>query len=33
MGLDHTRLTYFCGGLNHKLTGVQEAQVIRQVIA
>jgi len=33
LGLDHTKLTYFYGGLNHKLTGVQEAQVIREIIA
>jgi hypothetical protein len=33
MGLDHTRLTYFYAGLGHKLTGVQEAHVIREVIA
>jgi hypothetical protein len=33
MGLDHKRLTYFYGGLDHKLTGVQEAQVIEEIIA
>ena len=33
MGLDHKKLTYFYGGLNHKLTGVQEAHVIDDVIA
>lgn len=33
MGLDHNRLTYFHGGLNEKLTGVQEANVIRGIIA
>jgi len=33
MGLDHHKLTYFYGGLNHKLTGVQEAHVIDEVIA
>ena len=33
LGLDHQKLTYFYGGLNHKLTGVQEAQVIRDVLA
>jgi hypothetical protein len=33
MGLDHRRLTYFYGGLQHKLTGVQEAQVIRDIMA
>jgi hypothetical protein len=32
MGLDHTRLTYFYGGLNHKLTGVQEAHVIEDAL-
>ncbi len=33
LGLDHERLTYFYGGLNHKLTGVQEAAPIRGVLA
>jgi len=33
MGLNHERLTYFYGGLNHKLTGVQEAHVIHDLIA
>jgi hypothetical protein len=33
MGLEHEKLTYFYGGLNHKLTGVQEAHVIKEVIA
>jgi hypothetical protein len=33
MGLNHQRLTYFYGGLNHKLTGVQEAHVIHDLIA
>ena len=33
MGLDHEKLTYFYGGLNHKLTGVQRAEVIHDVIA
>jgi hypothetical protein len=33
MGLDHRRLTYFYGGLNHRLTGVQEAQVISDIVA
>lgn len=32
MGLDHEHLTYFYGGLNHKLTGVQESHVIQDVI-
>jgi hypothetical protein len=33
MGLDHTRLTYFYGGLNHRLTTVQEAHVIHDLLA
>jgi hypothetical protein len=33
MGLDHRKLTYFYGGLENKLTGVQEAEVIRSLIA
>lgn len=33
MGLDHNRLTYFHGGLNEKLTGVIEANVIRGIVA
>ncbi len=33
MGLDHRKLTYFYGGLNQKLTGVDEAEVIRGVVA
>ena len=33
MGLDHHHLTYFYGGLNQKLTGVNEANVIDEVIA
>ncbi len=33
MGLDHNLLTYFYGGLNQKLTGVQEATVIEEIIA
>lgn len=32
MGLDHRRLTYFHGGLDEKLTGVVEANVIRQAL-
>ncbi|MBI1901951.1 MAG: DUF1501 domain-containing protein [Planctomycetia bacterium] len=32
MGLDHRRLTYFYGGLNHKLTGVEEAGVMEKII-
>ncbi len=33
MGLDHRKLTYFYSGLDQKLTGVQEAQVIREILA
>jgi hypothetical protein len=33
MGLDHRRLTYFYGGLNHRLTGVQEAHIIHDILA
>jgi len=33
MGLDHNRLTWFYGGLNQKLTGVQEAHAIEQMLA
>ena len=33
MGLDHTKLTYFYGGLERKLTGVVEAHAIHDVIA
>lgn len=33
MGLDHRKLTYFYGGLENKLTGVQEAEVIRGILA
>ncbi len=33
MGLDHRRLTYFHGGLDEKLTGVIEANPIREVLA
>ena len=33
LGLDHEKLTFFYGGLNHKLTGVQEAHVINEVLA
>jgi hypothetical protein len=33
MGLDHRRLTYFYSGLNHRLTGVQEARVINDILA
>ena len=33
MGLDPQRLTYFYGGLNHKLTGVVDAEIIRGIVA
>ncbi|OWK46755.1 DUF1501 domain-containing protein [Fimbriiglobus ruber] len=33
MGLDHHKLTYFYGGLNQKLTGVIEPEVIKGIIA
>lgn len=33
MGLDPKKLTYFYGGLNHKLTGIQEARIIQEAIA
>jgi len=33
MGLDHTRLTYFYGGLDQKLTGVLDAEVIRGILS
>jgi hypothetical protein len=33
MGLDHHKLTYFYGGLQQKLTGVVEAEVIQEVLA
>ena len=33
MGLDHNKLTYFYGGLGQKLTGVQDAEVIRAILA
>lgn len=33
MGLDPNRLTYFYGGLDQKLTGVKEAEVIHELIA
>ncbi len=32
-GLDPHHLTYFYGGLDHKLTGVQEAHVIKEILA
>ena len=33
MGLDYPKLTYFYGGLQQKLTGVVEAEVIQEVLA
>jgi hypothetical protein len=33
MGLHHHKLTYFYGGLNQRLTGVVEAEVIKGVLA
>lgn len=33
LGLDHKKLTYYYGGLNQKLTGVIEAEMIQDVIA
>jgi hypothetical protein len=33
MGLDHRKLTYFYGGLNQRLTGVVEAEVIKGLVA
>jgi Protein of unknown function (DUF1501) len=33
MGLDYRKLTYFYGGLNQKLTGVLEPEIIRGVLA
>jgi len=33
MGLDHHKLTYFYGGLQQKLTGVVEADVIKRLLA
>jgi hypothetical protein len=33
MGLDHHKLTYFYGGLEQKLTGVVEADVIKGLVA
>ena len=32
MGLDHEKLTYFYGGLDQKLTGVEEARVIDKIV-
>jgi hypothetical protein len=33
MGLDHRKLTYFYGGLNQKLTGVIEPEIIQGILA
>ncbi len=33
MGLDHTKLSYFHGGLDQRLTGVVERRVIQQALA
>jgi hypothetical protein len=33
MGLDHHKLTYFYGGLDQKLTGVIEPEIIRGILA
>jgi hypothetical protein len=33
MGLDPERLTYFYGGLDQKLVGVEGAEPIREVMA
>ncbi len=33
MGLDHRKITYFYGGLEQKLTGVVDAEVIRGLLA
>jgi len=33
MGLDHRKLTYFYSGLNQKLTGVLDAEIIRGILA
>jgi hypothetical protein len=33
MGLDHRKLTYFYGGLNQKLTGVVEPDLIKGILA
>jgi len=33
MGLDYRQLTYFYGGLDNKLTGVEEAEVMRGILA
>lgn len=33
MGLDHTRLSFFHGGLDQRLTGVLDRRVVKQVLA
>ena len=33
LGIDHEELTYLFQGLDQKLTGVEEARVIRSIIA
>ncbi len=33
MGLDHTRLTYFNSGFDRRLTGVEDAEVIHDILA
>jgi len=33
MGFDHRRLTFFYNGLDQKLTGVLERQIIRDALA
>jgi len=33
MGIDHNRLTYGFQGLDQKLTGVEEAEPVHQVLA
>jgi hypothetical protein len=32
MGIDHTRLTHRLQGLDFRLTGVEEARVVREVL-
>ncbi len=33
MGFDHERLTFTHGGLDHRLTGVEHARVVREILA
>jgi hypothetical protein len=33
MGIDHTRLTYKSQGLDQKLTGVEPAKVLKEILA